>query len=486
MDVEEEFGFPDYETFDRTSLKRVPDLPSRYPMPERIVAIGDVHGDLEALRKCLRMANLIDEQDSWVGGGAHLVQVGDILDRGEAERGCIDLLLKARREAEAAGGHVHLLLGNHEIMNVDLDFRYVTSRHAWEGWAPRPEAETAMGEADKEAGEELAGILREMGWPRLTMDRVEAFRPGGHVTLEALAHTSVALVIGDTVFVHGGLLAKHVEYGLERLNWETRAWLVEGSTRPEFQHKPDIMDSIDAPVWNRLYSTPHPKEEALEELERVLSGLGARRMVMGHTPQLRGINAVFSKRGYEAWRCDTGMSSAMMGGPVEVLEILADGTVHVLTPSGVVPAAERSPEWVGEFVDVCDVGSGMCTPMPEELAKLQIGGKESKEEEEEEGEKKAVQEATGSAQEKEALLGVEGGKREEERRAEEEAERWKAGRKEAVEKLRRADRRYSEWSAETRIGALLLVLLEDAREREDRGLCKLTVKEMLRDRKSVV
>eukprot|EP00288_Rhodomonas_lens_P008589 CAMPEP_0177726866 /NCGR_PEP_ID=MMETSP0484_2-20121128/20007_1 /TAXON_ID=354590 /ORGANISM="Rhodomonas lens, Strain RHODO" /LENGTH=167 /DNA_ID=CAMNT_0019239463 /DNA_START=197 /DNA_END=697 /DNA_ORIENTATION=+ len=98
MDVEEEFGFPDYETFDRTSLKRVPDLPSRYPMPERIVAIGDVHGDLEALRKCLRMANLIDEQDSWVGGGAHLVQVGDILDRGEAERGCIDLLLKARRE----------------------------------------------------------------------------------------------------------------------------------------------------------------------------------------------------------------------------------------------------------------------------------------------------------------------------------------------------------------------------------------------------
>eukprot|EP00287_Rhodomonas_sp_CCMP768_P019062 CAMPEP_0202826662 /NCGR_PEP_ID=MMETSP1389-20130828/13762_1 /ASSEMBLY_ACC=CAM_ASM_000865 /TAXON_ID=302021 /ORGANISM="Rhodomonas sp., Strain CCMP768" /LENGTH=151 /DNA_ID=CAMNT_0049499981 /DNA_START=10 /DNA_END=462 /DNA_ORIENTATION=+ len=151
------------------------------------------------------------------------------------------------------------------------------------------------------------------------MDRVEAFRPGGHVTMEALAQTSVAVVIGDNVFVHGGLKLEHAEYGLERINWETRAWLVEGSTLAQFQHKPDILESIDAPIWNRQYSVPSPKEESLDELEQVLRKLRARRMIMGHTPQLKGINAVFSKHGYEAWRCDTGMSRAMMAGPVEVL-----------------------------------------------------------------------------------------------------------------------------------------------------------------------
>jgi hypothetical protein len=61
------------------------------------------------------------------------VQLGDILDRGDGERHCMDLLFKLKEEAHQAGGQVHVLLGNHEVRNVDLDFRYVT-QNAWEGW----------------------------------------------------------------------------------------------------------------------------------------------------------------------------------------------------------------------------------------------------------------------------------------------------------------------------------------------------------------
>ena len=81
----------------------------------------------------LQIAKLVDDESNWIGGTCHLVQLGDILDRGDSERSCIDLLFKLRKQAEEAGGKVHVLLGNHEVMNVALDFRYVT-HNAWEGW----------------------------------------------------------------------------------------------------------------------------------------------------------------------------------------------------------------------------------------------------------------------------------------------------------------------------------------------------------------
>ena len=86
-----------------------------YPAVDRIIAIGDVHGDVQALRGCLRIAGLVNSEDRWIGGNTHLVQLGDILDRGPAERSCIDLLFALQAEARAAGGNVHVLLGNHEV-----------------------------------------------------------------------------------------------------------------------------------------------------------------------------------------------------------------------------------------------------------------------------------------------------------------------------------------------------------------------------------
>ena len=92
---------------------------------ERIVAVGDVHGDYEQFVKLLRGAGLLDEKDNWAGGKAHLVQTGDVPDRGPRSRDVMDLLMKLEKQAKKAGGYVHALIGNHEAMNMYGDLRYV-------------------------------------------------------------------------------------------------------------------------------------------------------------------------------------------------------------------------------------------------------------------------------------------------------------------------------------------------------------------------
>ena len=90
---------------------------------ERTVAVGDVHGDFEQFVMVLESAGLLDGEGNWVGGRTHLVQTGDVLDRGPDSRKVMDLLMKLEKQAEAAGGRVHVLIGNHEAMNVYGDLR---------------------------------------------------------------------------------------------------------------------------------------------------------------------------------------------------------------------------------------------------------------------------------------------------------------------------------------------------------------------------
>ena len=82
----------------------------------RIVAIGDVHGDLKTLTSILRKAELIDENMQWTGGTTVLVQLGDILDRGTNDRGVMDLYMALEKQAPKSGGRVEVLLGNKTIL----------------------------------------------------------------------------------------------------------------------------------------------------------------------------------------------------------------------------------------------------------------------------------------------------------------------------------------------------------------------------------
>ena len=95
----------------------------RFTGVERVVAVSDVHGAYDAMITTLTKAGVLNEEQSWGGGATHLVITGDILDRGPDSRKVMDLLMRIEGEALDAGGRVHLLLGNHEVMNLvgDLD-----------------------------------------------------------------------------------------------------------------------------------------------------------------------------------------------------------------------------------------------------------------------------------------------------------------------------------------------------------------------------
>ena len=103
-----------------------PESPCDITTSERVVAIGDVHGAYDQFVGMLRAAGLIDGRQRWTGGRARLVQTGDVLDRGADSKKVVDLLIKLEREAAAAGGRVHALVGNHEFMRLVGDWRYVS------------------------------------------------------------------------------------------------------------------------------------------------------------------------------------------------------------------------------------------------------------------------------------------------------------------------------------------------------------------------
>src|SRR5262249_27675271 len=123
---------------------------SKLPAPKRLVAIGDLHGDLAATKSALRAGGAIDDAGTWIGGDLVVVQTGDGRHRGDDEQAILDYLAGLERQASAAGGALVLLNGNHELMNAAGDFRYVTpgGMHDFDGvpgadpaaWPQVPEA----------------------------------------------------------------------------------------------------------------------------------------------------------------------------------------------------------------------------------------------------------------------------------------------------------------------------------------------------------
>jgi hypothetical protein len=269
------------------------------PAPARLVAIGDLHGDMAATRKVLMLAGAIDAKDAWVGGKLVVVQTGDAVDRGDDDRAILDLLERLKGEAAKAGGELVAMSGNHEIMNASFDFRYVT-----------PPSFGTFADV-KPKNPDVAAALEHLDAP--TRGRAAAFAPGGPYA-NMIAKRPVIYRSGDTVFVHGGVLPKHVKYGIDRINDETRAWLLGEKSEP-----PRILVQEDGPIWSRMYSAAPGREECAT-LKETLDALGAKRMVMGHTPQRSGISAACDGKG---WRIDVGLSK-FYGGPTQALAIEGD------------------------------------------------------------------------------------------------------------------------------------------------------------------
>jgi hypothetical protein len=271
--------------------------PFRFPAVPRLVAIGDLHGDLESARAALRLAGAIDDGEHWSGGKLVVVQTGDQLDRGDQEREILDMLDRLTDEAAKAGGALHVLNGNHETMNVLGDFRYVTPRGFTSFEGVNPQSPLAA------------------RYPSDFGARAAAFLPGGaYATL--LSKRDVVAVVGDTAFVHGGIRPPIVDYGIGRLNAETSAFM-----RGETKQPPRLIVDQEGPVWTRVYGEPTLSEMACNVLARALEKLQVKRMVVGHTVQEEGITSACDDRVY---RIDVGLSHYYGGEVVQVLEITRD------------------------------------------------------------------------------------------------------------------------------------------------------------------
>ena len=127
----------------------------------RIVAIGDIHGEIEGFKRILQAAGLADASGRWTGGRTQLIQTGDYTDRGTGTRAVLDLLMQLESQAKGAGGRAFAVLGNHEVMNLIGDTRDVTREifatfadansekkrtEAWEQYARLGAAKIAKGE----------------------------------------------------------------------------------------------------------------------------------------------------------------------------------------------------------------------------------------------------------------------------------------------------------------------------------------------------
>lgn len=315
----------------------------------RIIAIGDLHGDLLQTRRALRLAGLLsaDGMDRWCGGSDVLVQVGDVLDRGGDEIAILSLLRWLHIQAQLKGGAVFQVNGNHETINVEGDFRYVDPLGFYEAFnfvdycEQEHEGDFEAAFAAWRAASEKRKAAKQtsynwMPWNLLKMQKGMAarsmlFNPGGPLAKE-LARHGVVLRVNDWLFAHGGILPHHVHYGLERMNKEVSDWMM-GNNSDQPMTIPFIATrGYDSVVWSRLYSREISEKSddsirACAVLRTALEAAGAKGLVVGHTPQTLGAN---SKCQGQVWRIDVGMSSGMLNAQPEVLEIFND-EVRVLS-----------------------------------------------------------------------------------------------------------------------------------------------------------
>lgn len=269
----------------------------------RIVVIGDLHGDYAKFTGIARDAGLINDRGDWIGGRTHLVQLGDVPDRGADTRRIMDHLILLERQARRAGGYVHALIGNHEAMNVEGDLRYTVpgefaafadrnSTRRRDGYyrrtvdyirslppsPDRPVIDAAF-QARWEAEHPLGFVEHRIAWA-----------PQGTYGRWVAEHDAV-IRINDTLFMHGGLGPAFAGASRDELNAAVRAAL-RGRPEPAFA---DILTNEQGPLWYRgLALSPEDAESA--NVETLLNRHGVARIVVGHTKRAATVFPRFSGR----------------------------------------------------------------------------------------------------------------------------------------------------------------------------------------------
>lgn len=311
------------------------------PEPQRIVAVGDLHGDFAVWRDIAGASGVIDAKGRWTGGRTTLVQVGDMVDRGPDSLKIVRDMMRLQKEAAKAGGKVIVLTGNHEAMNFIGDLRYTTPGE-FAAFATRDSAELRdrLYESKKQEIEAsfrakdpsmTPATIRQAWLNQTPLGWVEqrlAWATDGEIGRWVLGNPAVAKV-GGTLFVHGGLSAEYSKQPIEAINRRVASALKAMDRSPG-----SILTDPLGPLWYRGLLTRNPKITEIpsgglprpamsEELTSVLAAYGAQRIVVGHTPVLAGIQTLGGGR---LITIDTGNSRYYSGTP-SYLEIVGDRVV---------------------------------------------------------------------------------------------------------------------------------------------------------------
>ncbi|MEP7314187.1 MAG: metallophosphoesterase [Pseudomonadota bacterium] len=341
---------------------------------DRVIAFADVHGAYPELLALLRESGVVDAQDRWAAGRTHVVSLGDLLDRGAGSRQVMDLLIRLQGEAQAAGGQLHVLLGNHEVMNLLGDLRYIAASE----YASYADLESAT-ERDQQrsAWQEQCGASCppfEQKFPPGYFGKLAAFAPGGKYG-QWLLSLPVAITLNETLFMHAGPANSLRGLTLPELNTRYRTVLADylGSVtrleqtkllRPgdDYEARPklarerlaalggtpdtglsDTIQRLDtlmngallgdtAPNWYRGTALCNEATET-DVLTPLLQQFGATRLVIGHTPT-RNLRAVTRFDG-RVVKLDTGMNRAVYKGRAAAL---------IIQPSGLTVRYSGQPE----------------------------------------------------------------------------------------------------------------------------------------------
>lgn len=360
------------------------EAPATWTGIERVVAFSDVHGAYTELVALLQAARVIDDRLRWSGGTAHVVSTGDLLDRGADSRKVMDLLIRLQGEARNAGGHLHVVLGNHEAMNVLGDLRYVVAGEFAAYAADEDPAERAR--------QKQALVARMPGLTDAEFDR--RFPPGyfGHRRLLGpegrygrwLLGLPVAIRVNDTVYMHGGPSSLLRLRSPEQLNRDYSAALDNYAAAEAALVKAGLLNFEDSHAKradlarSRLDRLPPGEEQArlarlverfrsasedpllgpagpnwyrgaalcnecaeADVLKPFLARVGARRVVVGHTVARNG--TVVTRFDGAVVKLDAGMNRAVYGGRAAALVTDATGS-HVLYASPTTPPAEVPAE----------------------------------------------------------------------------------------------------------------------------------------------
>jgi hypothetical protein len=341
---------------------------------QRIIAIGDVHGDLPDFIAILQQVGLTNETHQWSGGATVLVQVGDMVDRGPKSRACLDLLMDLERQAPQQNGKVVPLLGNHEVMTMMGDLRYASAED-YQGFAT-PQSEKVRQQAYQEyldfraahgyQASDAASAGQQEKWmaehPLGFFERRDAFGPQGLYGRWLRQHDAV-VQLANGAFVHGGLSPDLQFRDIQELNQRVRSdidtfdslwqalsakkiiwrymkieeavrqaqneWTaiqLRGQVEPELKDELQkflsfptwFCNSPDSPIWYRGLAL-EPEEKLKPGVDAMLARLKIGYIVAGHTVRPKGV--ITQRFDNRVFLIDTGMLKSVYAGKASALEI---------------------------------------------------------------------------------------------------------------------------------------------------------------------